>query len=144
MLRQSKSHDSSHSRFFPPDLFPASLVYFVLPVPLRPPPLLLNRTQRRSENQRQGAPKASQPQYKPIYFPSSHRLHLRDHQRAPLEPLKPLFPNMKEGNQNRDMKKGEEPQERRLICLFWGITQRGFLPPGLLRPVCPLEVQCEK
>lgn len=76
--------------------------------------------------------------------PSSHRLHLRGHQRAPLEPLKPLFPNMKEGNQNRDMKKGEEPRERRLICLFWGINQRGFLPSALLRPVCPLEVQREK
>lgn len=31
-------------------------------------------------------------------------LHLRAPQRAPMEPLKPVFPNMKEGNQNREMK----------------------------------------
>ena len=81
------------------------------------------------------------PQNKPIYFPSSPRLHLRAHQRAPIEPLKPLFPNMKEGNQNRDRKKGEDPEERRLICLFWGITQKGaHFPRGAPRPVCPLEV----
>lgn len=31
-------------------------------------------------------------------FPrAQHRLHLRAHHRAPLEPLKPAFPNMKEG-----------------------------------------------
>lgn len=61
---------------------------------------------------------------------------MRAHQRAPIEPLKPLFPNMKEGNQNRDRKKGEDPEERRLICLFWGITQKGAHFPQRSAEAC--------
>lgn len=62
-------------------------------------------------------------------FPrAQHRLHLRAHHRAPLEPLKPAFPNMKEGKpKQREMRwKAGSRGEGRLIRLFWGITRRGF------------------
>lgn len=91
--------------------------FFFLTLPCQPCILCfatvfrLHWTLHRSRSTRQGVPWVSELQRKPIYFPSSHRLHLRARQRAPIEPLKPLFPKMKEGKQNREI--GRKARRRR-------------------------------
>ena len=106
------------------------LFYFLLDhLPRHQPPRSPDTTRiaEQAAGGASGGRGASDP--KPIYFPSSLRLLLRAHQRTPIEPLKPLFPNMKEGSQNREIgRKARSQGKRCLICLFWGITQKGSLP----------------
>lgn len=91
-------------------------------------PLLFTGTQIREGGLQANRGRQTRHRLKTNLFPKLTRASSETHQRAPLEPLKPQFLNMKESYQNRAMKKGKELQEGRLICLLWGKTQRGFHP----------------
>jgi len=75
----------------------------------------------------EGGAKEIASESEPIYFPSSHRLRLRAHQRDPIEPLKPLLPNMKESNQNRVI--GRKPRGEAFDLLVLGHHSEGFTSP---------------
>lgn len=88
-------------------------------------------------SEQQVAPAESQHQHKPIYFPGSLRLHLRAHHKAQIEPLKPLFPDTKEGNQNRAIERKAVSQGRGIwsacggVYLKWACFSRGNLLSAL-------------
>lgn len=92
---------------FPPQLFfffdlsHCWLVYFVLLIPATPPnPFNSSIGQAQIRAWTAGGATRDNASEQTNLFPrSSRRLHLRAHERAPIEPLKPLFPNMNERKQ---------------------------------------------
>lgn len=136
MLRHSKFHDSSLS--FSLDPFPASFAHLALFCPPAAPSLLdtAQIRGRTAGGARRNASLGMNP-----FISLAHKLDLRAHQRAPIEPLKPLFPDMKEGNQNREIRRKARSQRSGVWSACSGASLRGVhFPYGVRRPLCPLEV----